>query len=529
MDARLRGAARERAGRGDAVTGTWKGSIGFVCAAALACAVSISVASSAARCGEGADSSMVFRWSALYRSSFDLKRSADGFPWNDEASLSHLNDRLAVLGEVDFGGRLSIFAKGATGLRLDWALQTEQFILDQGHVEFNGWGGAVRARAFSRERVFRVGRQLLRVLSDESPFVEGRGEGLTLRARAGSHFALEYIGSILEDSAAVGEHGGLPSFEGGEDALQTLRVEAGTGGRWYAGFMLSEIRSMPDGDFVAVGADLGIRIGRAGISAELARTQSGSWSDLREGSMFDVEPSAFGADGFSGVFSSHDAFSAEIEIPDVPLGGFGKVGIVPGYRFAGSEFLDPQGEVVPGEQESYCVAWWKSAQYDALASIEVSGGSGQEGDFRRLVASGRTRYRGGFELRERLLCSTGRRSSAIVSASNDNSRSRVSMLARLDDLGAGNEFSFATDGAINVGSRVTARNVLYLYRSRTSLYNVQIEFRPRERFLMMIAFGSFVPSFEGMLIGRAFDPDAPSNERFISLAARIWFGGVSAE
>jgi hypothetical protein len=116
-----------------------------------------------------------------------------------------------------------------------------------------------------------------------------------------------------------------------------------------------------------------------------------------------------------------------------------------------------------------------------------------------------------------------------VSVSNDHARSRVSMIARLDDLGAGNDLSFATDGAINVGSRVTARNVLYLYRSRTSLYNVQIEFRPRDRFLMMVAFGSFVPSFDGMSVGRAFEPPAPSNERFISLSARVWFGGVSAE
>jgi hypothetical protein len=334
---------------------------------------------------------------------------------------------------------------------------------------------------------------------------------------------------VLEDSAAIGAHGGLPSFEGGDDALQTLRLEAGAGRRWYAGFTLSEIRSTFNGDFVTVGTDLGVRIGRAGIYAELARSQSGSWRDLRESSFFDLEPDAFGSGGLGAVFSPDDAFSGEIEVPDVPLGRLGTVGIVPGYRFAGGEFLDPQGEVVPGEEASYCVAWWKSAEYDALASIEASDGSGSEGDFRRLIASVRMRYRGGLELRETLLCSTGSRSSALVSVSNDNARARVSTVARLDDLGAANDLSFGTDGAINVGSRITARSVLYLYRSRTSLYNVQIEFRPRERFLMMIAFGSFVPSYEGLEIGRDFELQSPSNERFISLAARIWFGGVSGE
>jgi hypothetical protein len=529
MDRRVRGASRERGWRGGAVTGRRNGGLDFVRAVALACAAFMCAAPPAARCGDGADSTVVFRWSALYRGSFYLDRSSAGFPWNDDASQSHLSDRLAVLGEVDFDGRFSIFAKGATGMRLEWDLQSEQFILEQGHIELNEWGGAVRARAFSRERVFRVGRQLLRILSDESPFVEGRGEGLVVQARAGSHFSLDYIGSVLEDSAAIGAHGGLPSFEGGSEALQTLRLEAGTGNRWYAGFTLSDIRSMLHGDFVTVGTDLGFRINRAWMCAELARTQSGSWQDLRGSSLFDLEPSALGSGGFSDVFSEHDAFSGEIAVPDVSLGRMGTAGIVPGYRFAGSEFIDPEGEVVPGERESYCIAWWKSAEYDALASIEASAGSAQEGDFRRLAASARMRYLGGFELRESLLCSRGRRSSAIVAVSNDNARARVSMIARLDDLGAGNDLSFGTDGAINIGSRVTARNVLYLYRSRTSLYNVQFEFRPRDRFLMMIAFGSFAPTFEGLEIGRAFDLQAPSNERFISLAARIWFGGVRLE
>ncbi len=509
------------------MTGGRNGSFAFVRAVALACTALVAAASPAARCA--ADSSTVFRWSALYRSRLEIERSSTGFPWNSEASSSHLDDRLAVLGGIDYRGRLSVFAKGATGLRLEGDRQTEQFILDQGHIELDAWGGALRARAFSRERVFRVGRQLLRSLSDESPFVEGRGEGLSVGARAGSHFALDYIGSILEDSAAIGAHGGVPSFEGAEEALQTLRLEAKGGRRWYAGMTLSEVRSTTYGDFVMAGTDLGVWFGRAGISAEFARTQSGTWGNLQGSSPFDLDSSGFGSDPLSEVFSPRDAFSGEIEVPDVPLGRLGTMGIVPGYRFAGNEFLDPQGEVVPGEEESYLVAWWKSAAYDALASIEARYGSGLEGNYRRLIASARMRYRGGFELGESFLCSTGSRSSALVSISNDNARSRIVMIARLDDLGAGNDLSFATDGAINVGSRVTARNVLYLYRSRTSLYNVQIEFRPRDRFLMMIAFGSFVPSFDGMLIGRAFEPPVPSNERFISLSARIWFGGVRGE
>lgn len=511
------------------MTGRSKSRFDVAAVAGIAGGLLATVLCAAAHGDGSSDSSLVYRWSALYRSRLALERSSEGFPWNDEASSSHLNDRLAILGEASYAQRVSIFAKAGTGLRLEGDRQSEQFILEQWHIGFDAPGGAMRGRIFSRERVYRVGRRLLGIISDESPLLEGRGEGLALQAQAGGHLFLGYLASIMKDSAAVGENGGLPSFHGGGDVLSALRVEGAARRRWYAGLTLSELRSTEYGNHVTVASDLGFRIGGVGVSAELARRKSGSWRDLRESSLFDLDPRGFAIDHISGIFSESNAFAAEIDAPDISVGGLGSAGLVPGYRFSGSAFIDPEGEIAPGEREGYVTAWWKSAEYDALVSIDAAGGSGPDGDFRRLAANARMRCRGGFELREGLFCRDGERSSALLSFADDNARSRVSLAARLDDLGAGNDLSFATEGAINLGSRVTAREALYLDRSRTSLYHVALEFRPRDRYLLRIAFGSFVPASEGIMLDRSFELQAPRRERFISLDARIWFGGVGAE
>ena len=180
------------------------------------------------------------------------------------------------------------------------------------------------------------------------------------------------------------------------------------------------------------------------------------------------------------------------------------------------------------------LAWWKPARYDALVSIDASDGTFHGQDLSRLVASARMRYRGGFELRESVLCRTGQRGSAAVSFLNDNALSRFVMTVRMDDPGAGNILSYLAQGTFNLGSRVSANSAVYLYRSRTSLYNVGLEFRPRERFLFQAAAGSFTPRYEGLTMEHDFDLYAfelapPLKDRFIQLFARVWFGGEGAK
>jgi hypothetical protein len=104
----------------------------------------------------------------------------------------------------------------------------------------------------------------------------------------------------------------------------------------------------------------------------------------------------------------------------------------------------------------------------------------------------------------------------------------------MDDPGAGNLLSYLAQVTLNLGSRVSARSALFLYRSRTSLYNVELEFRPRERFLFQAALGSFTPIYESLTLDRdfdlyAFELDPPSKDRFIQFFARVWFGGEGAK
>jgi len=500
-------------------------------ASVMALVLLISALQASARSAESADTALVYRWSAAYRSRIDIKRMPLSFPWNDKEAFSHRNDRLAVLGELVWRNNLSFFAKGATGFRLGGDYQDERFILDQGHVGFELLGEAVTGRIFSRERVYRTDQRLLTLLSDESAIV-GLGEGVALEVNAGAHVSLSYIESVLRPDFAI--RGGLPSFQSAEEYLRAVRMEAFQRGIVHAGFTLSELHLKGLDDWITTGADLGFAVRGIDVLAELARTQRGGWNELRANSLFDLNWRRARFDRFSGLFSDENAFATEIEGLRVGMHRFGVLNIVPGYRYCGSAFSNPAGETERHLREGYVHAWWKSAGYDALVSVDASSGMRYGRDFSRLIASARGRYRGGFELRQNIMCTTGARSSAAVSLIDDNALTRLVVTARVDDLGAGNVFSYLARGTVNLGSRVAARSALFLYRSRTSLYDVEIEFRPRGSYLFQAAFGSFTPRFEGLTLDREFDLYTlelapPSKDRFILFFTRIWFGGEGAK
>jgi hypothetical protein len=381
--------------------------------------------------------------------------------------------------------------------------------------------------------VYRLDQKLLTIVSDESGFVD-HGEGLALRVSAGAHASLNYVESIVRNDAAI--HGGLPSFQREENYLRVLRFEALQSAHVHAGLTVSDFRMGAYGHYITVGTDFGVGLRGIDLFAELARTQSGGWDELREHALFDLNWGEASLGNFGALFSPDDAFAAEIEGLRLGMGGLGAAGLVPGYRFCGRDFQNLAGGSLPrGLDESYVLAWWKPARYDALVSIDASDAISCDGrEVSRLVASARMRYRGGFELRESVLCRTGQRGSAAVSFLDDNALSRFVMTVRMDDPGAGNILSYLAQGTFNLGSRVSANSAVYLYRSRTSLYNVGLEFRPRERFLFQAAAGSFTPRYEGLTMEHDFDLYAfelapPLKDRFIQLFARVWFGGEGAK
>ena len=493
---------------------------------ALSCVAIPGALAQAVSTSAPADSSLVWRWSALYRSRLDIGRASEQFPWNDERASSHLNDRLALLGQLTLKERFTVFAKGATGVRLRWQYQEEQFVLEQGHAGFKLLRDRIQGRLFVRERVFRADTRLMELLSNDAAFFRSGGEGLTLTMNAGSHLIARYLGSAVRSSDRIGASDGLPVFRGGTDTFHLLRFEALQRARWHAGVMLSQTRSIAYGDAVTVGTDVGIRVRGVDLLAELARARRGSWEELRASSLLDLNPAALSFDRPSSLFSGSNAFSAEADGLDLRLGDAGSAGIVPGYRYSGNEFVNPQGEVGAGISETYAVLWWKPARRQALLSFDAVEGSRGNEEIRRLTENLRLTYRGGFELRESVVCSVGKRASVIVSLLDDAKHSRVRMTARIDDLGSENELSYITEGAINFGPRVTAKGVLYLHRSRMNYYSVGFEFRPRERFLFQLALGSFTPVYEDIMLTDSFDFEQPLKERSILLCSRIWFGGM---
>ena len=80
------------------------------------------------------------------------------------------------------------------------------------------------------------------------------------------------------------------------------------------------------------------------------------------------------------------------------MGDLGAVGLVPGYRYTGYAFTGFEGEFRRGLRESYLLAWWKPAEYDARLTVDAADGEWWGQDFSRIVGSARMRYRGGFEL-----------------------------------------------------------------------------------------------------------------------------------
>jgi hypothetical protein len=473
-----------------------------------------------------ADSSLVWRWAALYRNRLDVIRASNQFLWNDEETSSHLNDRLAVLGELTLRDQFTFFAKGATGFRLESDYEKEQLVLEQGHAGFKFLGEGVQGRLFMRERMFRTDLRLMEILSNDAAFFRDGGDGLSLELKAGSHLRMQYLGAAVRSFDEIGRSGGLPLFRGAADAFHMVRFEALERSRWHAGVLLSQTRSLAYGDAVTVGADVGARFRGVGFVAELARAQSGSWEELREGSLFDLRLSTWRLDRLSSVFSEKSAFSAEAEGLVLRLGGAGSAGIVPGYRYSGRAFMNAQGEVGQGINETYAIAWWKPAAYDALVSLDGVDGSRGDESARRLIERLRLGCRGGLEFRENIMWRAGKRAAVTLSLQNDTKLSRLRMTLRIDEFGRENELSYLAEGGINFSPSVAANGVLYLYQSRMSSYSFGFEFRPRQRFLFRLALGSFIPTYEELMLGESFEFDPPLRERSVLLSSRIWFGGM---
>lgn len=495
----------------------------FSCVAVCGC-LSPAAAGAHALPSAGPDSSSAFSWSALYRSRLAISRGSGALRWSDPAALAHVNDRLAVLAQYRAGVRWDVFVKGATGSRFEGEEREARFALAEGHARARLLGGALEGRLFSRERIFRTDSRLLEVLSNDASFIDARGEGCLLALTEGPLRA-RYIESFLRNPAEVEAASGLPLLRGGGDTYRLLSFELRSAPRAHVGGLLSQTLTTAGEDAVMIGSGAGLRFLGIDCYAELARSSPGRWDDLAGRSLFDLRLGDATVDRPSALLSPYNAFAAEASFVSARSPWLGVAGAAGGYRFRGASFMNAEGELDARLSETYLTAWWKHPLYDVSVDVEATRGD-REGsaEYRRLVASARARFRGAFELREGILCSSGDRSSAFVTLIDENRLSRMLVTARLDGLGEDNALSFDAEGGMNLGRSVTLGGALFVYRGAESLYHVDLEFRPRDRFLLRVAFGSFTPADEGIALARRFDAVPPAGERAITLLARIWFG-----
>ena len=194
------------------------------------------------------DSISTIDWTLLYAGRIDLTRRDEIFPWNDPEAVAHRNDRLVSMLLVRPHPAWAVFLKGASGYRREReGVPRNRFALAQGHVGFDAGGGGVRGRLFLRERSFRTTHKLLPLVSNDSPFLDGRGEGLRLDVEGSSgRFHLRYIESTLR-TEDLSIRGGLPAFGGGGELFRIVSGSLRLAGGTRIGLTASEVRSVQSG------------------------------------------------------------------------------------------------------------------------------------------------------------------------------------------------------------------------------------------------------------------------------------------
>ncbi len=481
------------------------------------------------RCGENdaadPDSPDSYRWGGVYTSHIGLEEKAWGFPWNDPLVYSHLNDRVSLMFEADFGRYFNLFVKGTTGLwGWDEDIYSSRFFIDQGHLSAI-WRDSVTGKLFLRERVFRNRNRLMYLVSNDSRLISKRGEGFDVAALTAGPVLLTYTGAVFRSPHEQKKNGGLPAMPIRGEYLNLFEVGVQRS-LWHAGLTLADVQSNLIDDSALYGLDGGFNVAGGSINIEFARSAR-DWNEFG-GGLFGLELDAMKWGQFSTVLPSDGALAAELTGFVWNGGDKGRVGLTPGYRYSGEEFIDSFGEISSGYVESYIETWWKHAKLAFLVSVKASdrydyearNGSGV------LEASLWTRFRGGLEVTARTFFAEGSRPVLIITTVDDNSLTRLLTTARLDDTGGRSEFSFLTEAGINLGRKWTLGGSVYLERSMEGFYSADIEMRGGKRFVFRGTMGTYMPV--STYADLNYDPAPPLTvgDRVISFYTRIWLGGM---
>ncbi len=474
-----------------------------------------------------ADSSRFIHWSAVFSGRMDLYRSDVDFPWNASSSDSVFTDRVSGSIHAGPGGGLDLFLKigsgiygGASGDR------PESLIMEQCHLKYRLVNLPLEAVFFVRERIFGPWTRLLPVISDDSRLLPGAAGGIGVTVGGGRDLRFSCSRTAICDRQVIEKHGGLPVFEKDGDRLDFLECSAHSG-YGHLGLTLSSAKSSLYGDAAVIGAEVSLHRDGLGISAGFARSVPGGWDELKESRIFDIDPSAMGIGNTCAAFAPGTAFAAEVSGIEYSVGGAGKFGLIPSYRYYGRDFTDPQGEIYSGLVESRATSYWKHPSLAIRAVIDVYDRYSQEEKRDGAVIAGyvRTRFKRGFETSEGIIMRDDMGPSIVISMLDESERMTMSVTARFDERGDESDLSFLAEGGLKTGHSWVIRNCVFLRRSIESFYNIALEFRPASRFLFTLSAGSFRPWAESITMME--EPGSPfvREDRFISISTRIWMGG----
>ncbi|MBU8922701.1 MAG: hypothetical protein KOO63_12855 [Bacteroidales bacterium] len=474
------------------------------------------------------DSLYNFQWEAVYQGRLLKDREGTGFPWNAVSNDEWRDGRLSLSFSLQKKEYCELFLKFAAIPRngTDEDINGQLFI-EQGHILMNLPVMSMKARLFSRERLYRTGNRLLRPVSSDALLFENNGEGIGISIQPGKYLEITYLGVSIPESVSIIRHGGFPVLHGANGRFNLLEIRTAFQSSTF-GLIFSETRSVEYGDVLVAGIDAGMSYRGVGILFGIVEARPGRLESIGDWNVFDIDFERMSLDDISSGLPGSMAMSAEIHGIESHSGKWGKVGIIPSWKYSGADLIVPCGEVIPGLTETRLTSWWKHSDYalsifiDAVDSYR-SGYKEGKGFIRAMM---RERFRNGLSVTEGMILRQSGDPVLLMSMMDDNGAGNIRFTSRIEDPGDRNILSFLAEGQMNLTGRLSLRTSLFLQNSIESLYSAELEFRSSNRFLFRAGFGSFMNYDIGTRLQYALETESIDKNRYISFYVRVALGDV---
>ncbi len=475
------------------------------------------------------DSTSHYKWSALYRNDVELYRNSQPFSWNAMLDESHLSDEIVLMAKGRNVKPFNIFLKCSTGRKDTESVDYKNlFYLKQGHIGVDLFNKKLYLKAYLRERVYHSSMVLLPVVSSDSPYLMGNAMGMIAGIDAGRWADIRYTEARISEMNPEYYNGGLPDFNNPGASFRFFNANLKWREKGRFSLFISETQSAQIGEAVAFGFSGGLDYSGIRVLTEYTERIGVSFLNLNKESLSGFDLKKFGKEGISQIFPDNSAFSVEVKGARLKNSSLGSIIFLPGYRYYGVDYTNPEGEIGSSMVESYILSQWRHPQL--AVTFKVKGGDiysydSSEG-YKYVRNTLHMRFKTGLILDGGVLIREERRSSYLVTIEDDNQFSRLLTTFRVDDCRGENKISFLSDGWINISDSWLLRSSLYLFKSTESRYSISLEYRPSQRFVFMASVGSFNPSYCAIALNQGWEPDLAEKNRMIYFFTRVWLGGI---